>query len=913
MRQALVRHDQVLGDAIGAHAGLVFSTSGDGFAAAFERAGEALAAAVEAQRGLAGVEWPAGTVVRVRMGLHTGEAEERGGDYFGGEVNRAARLMAVAHGGQIVCSQAMADLVWGGLVGGVSLADLGVHRLRDLSVPVRVFQVVHPELPSRFPSLRSLDSFPGNLPLQVSSFVGREQELARIGKLLEESRVVTLTGVGGVGKTRLALQMAGEVLPRFRDGVWLCELAAVRDPDRVTEAVAGVFRVTTHPGMSWGESVVSFLHDQTLLLVLDNCEHLLDAAAEVVELLDRSCPGVVILATSREPLGIMGEHVLGVRSLPTPARDSGLAEVARADAVRLFVDRAQAAKDDFALTESNAGTIRQLCERLDGVPLAIELAAARIPAMSPAELVRRLDRRFELLSGGRRRAVERHQTLRATIDWSYELCSEAERRLLARLSVFAGGCTLDAAEDVCGFDPLKADGVLDLLASLVGRSLVVADDTGPDTRYRLLETIRQYGEERLAETGETDVLRSRHVDHLIGFSAQVSPHLTGRDELEWGARLAAEVDNYQAAMEFAVGTGEVGRAMELVSQIPSWILQVNYIVFLYPEAVLALPGAAEHPGSVQALVWAAYGASVDNDYSRALQLIARSEEAERRLGTAANNADVEGLRKQIRSSIEMATGDLRQAAELNLEAAALQRTAGHPATAAWYQGTAAQCLSWIDPDAAVATAREGLAMARQSGSPSFTYQNLCALALALADSHPDEARQLLAEAASLNIENMGLIAACTAAGRLGEWPLVLKTATQVLRLEQRTGRAGRFFVGGVLNLAARGLAPTRPETAARIQGAVPGLSRPASAEERTPPAPGETQAAQALASRQIALSPMAAFFGQVRKDTTQIVVQSIGEQRMRELRALGAADPDQACSYARTHINEYLATTQPAS
>jgi len=377
MRAALAWHDSILRVAIEAHDGYVFATGGDGFAAAFARAGDALAAGEKARMALVSEEWPEEAPLRVRMALHTGEAAERDGNYFGGAVNRAARLMAVGHGGQLLVSAATAELLTG-----TELVDLGEHRLRDLDRPLRVFQVGE----GRFPALRTLDAFPGNLPLQLSSYIGREKELERAAAALADSRIVTLTGVGGVGKTRLALQVAAEVLPRFTDGAWLVELAPVRDPDGVPDAVAAVFEVTPHRGQSLLQALVEFLRGKQLLLVVDNCEHLLEPAATLIETLERACPRVAVLATSREGLGIDGERMLAVPSLVSPKAEASPEAVAEAAAVRLFVDRAQAVKAEFSVTGDNAAAVAQVCRRLDGVPLAIELAAARVQAMNPAEL-----------------------------------------------------------------------------------------------------------------------------------------------------------------------------------------------------------------------------------------------------------------------------------------------------------------------------------------------------------------------------------------------------------------------------------------------------------------------------------------------------------------------------------------------
>jgi class 3 adenylate cyclase len=437
MRSAMDRHDELLREAIEAHDGYVVKTTGDGFHAAFWAADAGVVAAVAAQRALDNEAWPLPEPLRVRMGLHTGVASLRDGDYFGSSLNRAARLMGVAHGGQVVCSQATTDLAREVLAEGVDFVDLGEHRLRDLSRAEHVFQVCAPGLAGEFAPLASLDAFPGNLPLQVSSFVGREQEIALTKAALDEARVVTLTGVGGVGKTRLALQVAAEVLPRFREGAWLVELAGVRDPEGVGEQFAALFGVTARSGGSLLEAILEFFGTKQLLLVVDNCEHLLDPVAELIDELVRSCPGIVVLATSREGLALPGERILAVPSLEAPRTGATLDTIATSDAVQLFVDRAHAVDATFALEATNAASVVRVCRRLDGIPLAIELAAARLNIMSPAELANGLDHRFEVLAGGRRGAVKRQQTLRATIDWFYELLTVSQQCLLARLAVFA--------------------------------------------------------------------------------------------------------------------------------------------------------------------------------------------------------------------------------------------------------------------------------------------------------------------------------------------------------------------------------------------------------------------------------------------------------------------------------------------
>src|SRR5579862_3133638 len=415
MRDALERHDDIVQSAIAGHDGYLFSTGGDGFAAAFSRAGDAVAAGARAQAELGREPWPEQAQLRVRMAVHTGEVVERGGNYFGTPVNQAARLMAVAHGGQVLCSAVTAELVRAE----VPLVDLGLHRLRDLSAPQRIFQVGT----ATFPSLETVDAVPTNLPIVRSELIGRSAEVAAVTKLLEQHRLVTLTGVGGVGKTRLAIGVAAAVAPQFVDGSWLVELAPLNDGAEVANAVA----VALGAPVPEQSALVRYLSDRRLLLVLDNCEHLLGDVADLVDAVLEAGPDVHVLATSREPLGVEGEHIRLVPSLGVPPTDSDVDRAAEAAAVRLFVERGAAARDGFTLDAANVGAVVEICRHLDGLPLAIELAAARVRAMPPAEIARRLGERFRLLGGGSRRAHERHRTLFATVSWSHELLDDDER------------------------------------------------------------------------------------------------------------------------------------------------------------------------------------------------------------------------------------------------------------------------------------------------------------------------------------------------------------------------------------------------------------------------------------------------------------------------------------------------------
>jgi predicted ATPase/class 3 adenylate cyclase len=624
MNAALARHDELLTHAVQARGGHVIKGTGDGVHAVFATADAAIAAAVDAQLGLGVEPWRVTEPLRVRMGLHTGVAEQRGGDYFGPVLNRAARLMAVAHGGQVVVSQATEVLVRDALPEGLSLLDLGDHRLRDLSRPERVFQLGGPGLRSEFAPLRSVDAFPGNLPVQLTSFIGREADEAVVVRALQEARVVTLTGVGGVGKTRLAVQVAAEVTPRFGDGAWLCELAPILDGSAVVEVLASVLGVQPRQGQSLEQSLLDGLRGKELLLVLDNCEHVLGPIANLAQMVVSECPEVQVLATSREGIGISGERMIAVPSLGVPTANSDVGELEQADAVRLFVARARDARSGFALTNANAEAVTEICRRLDGIPLALELAAARVGAMTPQEIATRLDQRFRLLTGSSRATVERHQTLRRMIDWSYELLSQEEQRMLERLAVFAGGFSLDAAEATVATEDVEVFEVLDLVTGLVGRSLVVADEHGASTRYRLLETVRQYAEERLEEAGDAAAIRQRHAEHYVALVEEAGPHLLGRDELDWVGRLEPELDNLRTALAWAVDNDRADLALRLVAPLAQHGVRLGNAAMPWAELALTAPGAAQHAQFPAVAAWAAWAALFRGDFALSAE---RSEQA----------------------------------------------------------------------------------------------------------------------------------------------------------------------------------------------------------------------------------------------------------------------------------------------
>lgn len=561
MQPALARHDAMARDAVERHRGTFVKTTGDGLHAAFDDPLDAVAAALHLQLALADPQGTHGLPLQVRCGIHVGASERRDNDFYGRAINRAARIMSAAHGGQVLLSQAVATLVADRLDAPASLRDLGAARLRDLASAERIFQLIHPALRADFPALRSLEAAPNNLPQQLTSFVGRERELAEVTERIPRCRLLTLTGPGGIGKTRLSLQAAADVMDHFADGVHFVEFAPVSDARMVPQTLASVLGVKEEAGHPVIEALVRYARDHKLLLIFDNCEHLVLACAELANTLLRAAPGLHILASSREPLRIDGETCCPVSSLSVPDagdRDIAGESLAMFEAARLFVERAMAVQPSFRLTDDNSAAIADVCRRLDGIPLAIELAAARTRTMSVARIAERLSDRFRLLATGDRTALPRQQTLRALIDWSYDLLSESERTLLWRLAVFAGGFTLEAAEAVGqGGDIAEAE-VMDLCAQLIDKSLVESDIDRE--RYRLLETVRQYAQERLQHSGDEASVRARHLAYFLKFAEEARSAWFGPEQGKWLACLDAERENILSAHGYCDHAHDGGEA-----------------------------------------------------------------------------------------------------------------------------------------------------------------------------------------------------------------------------------------------------------------------------------------------------------------------------------------------------------------
>jgi predicted ATPase/class 3 adenylate cyclase/DNA-binding CsgD family transcriptional regulator len=887
MREAVARHDELLGDAVTAHGGQVVKTTGDGIVAVFVNATEGVATALGAQRALGGEDWT--VPIKARMGLYTGEAQAADGDYHSPTLNRAARVMDAGHGGQVLLAASTAGLAAGSLPAGTELVDLGEHRLRDLGQPEVLFQLVHPDLERSFAPLRTLESYPGNLPLQISSFIGREQTLDRCRQSLDHNRVLTLTGVGGVGKTRLAIQLAGLVVPEFRDGAWLCELAPVRDHAGVAEAVAATLGAAS--GSSDVESsLVEALASKDVLLVLDNCEHVLGGVSELVSRIVESCPAVKVLATSREGMAILGEQIIAVPPLQIGKRDAGIDEALGSDAVELFTERARSVNADFSLDADNAEAVVEICRRLDGVPLAIELAAARVIALGPQDLARRLDRRFQMLAGGRRGAVERHATLRAAIDWSYDLLSEPEKTLLSRLSVFAGTFDLEAAEAICTGGTVDEFEVLDLLTGLVSQSLVVADQRRIGTRYKLLETIRQYGEEQL-DPEEIATMRDRHARHFTDSVETGIAEIWGPDGIAINQRRAADGDNLLAAYVHAIDSGNVDVAIRLTTLAD--FLLVGEMRSPPVAPVIALEGSSGHRLFRTLLVSAAYQAHYRGDhdeaegfYQRAIAIPESDEdtEIERALWV-----DFFPGRRHIdagrHDEANVYFGSLNEK-HLGAASPGLQAT--------WLScWVASSQLGGLDSDTSTGLAEESVALARQSGSPLATALASTQLANVIAHESPEQATALLIS----SVETFGrpgqemplfMSAASVVALELGQTGLAMAIGTRVLGLTRWQPEPA--LSGGQLACCARGAADSDPETAGVLVGAAYAAFRLG--------AQNATSSPDATSHQRV--NP----FVQALRETNKIVAGALGQDQARARRSQGLdMNLDDATTYALTHIN----------
>jgi predicted ATPase len=769
-----------------------------------------VAAAIDAQLAMADVQWDAIDELKIRIGVHTGEAEIRDGDYYGTALNRAARLSDTGHGGQIVISQVTESLVRDS----VELIDLGEHRLRDLPAPIRLFQVAHPDLPRDFPRLRSLQDAVGNLPAQLTSFVGRDEELAALGDALRHAHLVTLTGTGGVGKTRLAVQAATECASQFADGAWLCELAAADVGDLMAQVVANALGCQQRPGLSLTESIVEFLKVRNLLLVLDNCEHLLDDAGDLAASVLRSCPRVAILATSREALEIDGERVVRVKSLQEDA------------AVRMFDDRARDAGATATWTDDQWIAIGEICRRVDGIPLAIELAAARVEAMSPVEIAERLDERFRILTGKRRGRLERQQTLRATVDWSYQLLADDERTVFDRLGIFSGSFDAEAASDVVSDDDVDAWQVREAVAGLVSKSMLVPEDgPGGSMRYSMLETLRVFARDQLDQRDDADRWRRRHAEHFAEFAERYASGARGADEELWRHRVDADLDNVRAAMAWSLDRddpADTALAVRIIVGLAVFA-QANRSWAIDTMALRATAAVGDGPSASHSLVYAlaSYHELTQGRAERGLELgrIAVRD-------GIVTDSPYAYLPLQNLAFAELMTGGAARAGALIDEGLAAFRD-----TDAYNEGSflaaAGTFLAMLgrDDDARIASER-AVALARAAGSRRILAHGLSSCAWALQRSDPAAALARIEEFLSMadDVPDAPIVQTVLAVGgglraRLGddvgalEWLHRAALATRDVGARPQLGALLDWSVNPLMKVG-------RPEVAAIFLGAL---------------------------------------------------------------------------------------------
>jgi predicted ATPase/class 3 adenylate cyclase len=673
MPAVLRRHDELIRGAIESHGGHVFKTVGDAFCAAFARAPDALAAAADAQRALAAEDWSAVGGLAVRMALHSGTTDEREGDYFGPTVNRVARLLAVAHGGQVVVSGSTAPLLRGVMPEQTELRDLGEHRLKDLVEPEHVWQLTARSLRDTFPPLRSLESLPNNLPRQVTPLIGREDVLAEVEPLVLERPLVSLVGTGGIGKTRVALQIGADLLDGSGDGVWLIELATLTDASLVVNTIASTFGLREQGERPMLEVLLQYLRPRRLLLILDTCEHLIEEVARIADAVLRAAPQVRILATSREPLRIAAEYVYRVPSLAVaPSGDSLTAQDAlHYGAIALFAERARVSDGKFTLSDESAPIVAEICRRLDGIALAVELAAARVKVFAPRELAQKLDERFRVLTGGSRTVLPRQQTMRALIDWSYDLLSEQEQRLFRRIAIFVGGWTLNAAETVTGDEKWDALDIIDLTSSLVEKSLVVAEADEGRTRYRLLESTRAFALEKLAQSGEADALARRHAQWAADLADRAREAQRTALTSQWRAEFAPEFENARSAVDWALAHDEVIPAARILAGFSGLYQRHGMLVELRSrlDAVLGRLDADTQP----ALTARAWNQLASTTYgSRSIDAARRAVE----LGERCNDPAVTASSLSLLSDGLRQAGRLEEAQTANLRALELSKQSG---------------------------------------------------------------------------------------------------------------------------------------------------------------------------------------------------------------------------------------------
>jgi predicted ATPase len=832
MQAALARHDEILRGAIEERGGFVFKTVGDAFCAAFSSAPEALGAAISAQRALHDEDWEQEAMIRIRVALHMGAVDEQGGDYFGPALNRVARLLSAGQGGQTLLSLATQELVRDALPVDARLEHLGERRLKDLFRPEHVFQVTVPDLPSEFPPLRTLENLRNNLPLQATPLIGREREVGEVCERLreEEIRLLTLTGPGGTGKTRLALQAAADLLEDFEDGVFFVPLAATTDPDLFYTEIAGALGLRESGDVPLEDLLKEYVGHRKLLLVLDNFEQILSAVPLVGELLS-AAPRLKVLATSRIPLGIYGEHDYAVTplSVPDTKRLPPIEVLSQYEAVRLFIERAGAAKAGFEITSENAPAVAEICVRLDGLPLAIELAAARVRLLPPKVLLTRLANRLKLLTGGAKDLPARQRTLRGAIEWSHDLLEEGERTLFARLAVFSGGRTLEAIEAICDAEGDLPVDALEGVSSLLDKSLLLREETSEEeSRFVMLETIHEYAREKLEQSGEAEELSGLHAAYFLAFAEEAEPELEGPDQVSWMDRLEADHDNFRAALSWLLEVGEAELALRMGGALWRFWKIRGHLSEGRRWLSAGLAAGETAPAGVRARAMLVLGDLdvMQGDYPQGEENLEASLALCREAGDSRGQAQALGILGFIASQ----RNDLERAEKLLEESLALSRKAGVPVEISSALNALAVLATFRNDYARASVLQEeGLGMARAAGDVrgiSVHTNNVGATAVVTGEFERAEAQ--LQEARELCWKLGDWLGVCLADLNLGnlalarnDFELAEKQGLKVI-LDLRE-RAEVFGIDGALDILAS-VRASRGEIrrAARIWGGVEG-------------------------------------------------------------------------------------------
>ncbi|HAY33228.1 MAG TPA: tetratricopeptide repeat protein [Ignavibacteria bacterium] len=786
IQSLLEKHNNILNSAVESNNGFVFKIIGDAFCCAFDKAEDAVKAAVEAQTALGSINWE-GADIKVRMGIHSGAAEWTDNNYSGYvTLARSQRVMSTAYGGQIIASNNTFKLISEKTEDPAydfSFRDLGERRLKDLIQPIRLFQIINDGLRKEFPPVKTIDARPNNIPVQLTSFIGREKEMKEIKDLLAGTRLLTLVGPGGTGKTRLSLQTGADLIDNFENGVWFVEIASLQDPQLLPQTIAQTLGLKEQSGKKTEDAIADFLKDKKILIIIDNCEHLIDASANIALMMLRKSPGLKIIATSREALHCEGEQTYKVQSLSHHKPGGSITPeiLSQYEAVRLFIERATAVNPSFRVNNENAPALAQICFQLDGIPLAIELAAVRIKVLSLNSICERLDDRFKLLTGGNRTSLPRQQTLKALIDWSYDLLSEKEKLLLQRLSVFNGGWTMDASEKICSDEIIDEYEILDLLSNLADKSLIKIIESENNIRYTMLETIKKYSIDKLSESDSINEIHKKYFDYFCGIAEESETKLTGAAQREWISLMADDIENFRACLRWSFENYPVGSLKLTVHLGKFWELRSHFT-----EALEFLRKSLEHSGSAdvlwkaKAVYWTGFFLIHQGKYEESKKNLNRSLEMFREI----NYKDGEAVSLISLGTIGVFQGDYENLFTFSGESLSISREINNRSYIARnLQNIGLGLMQQGDHDAARKKLEEGIKLYRELGDPIQLAKIIGNIgALEYLQTNYDKAREALNESLQLRYELGDRQGISIALNNLGSIAYMLKEFDEAERL-----------------------------------------------------------------------------------------------------------------------------------